>query len=514
LGVAFLPVIFLRMARYIAAIDQGTTSTRCILFSREGPVVSAQREHQQIFPRPGWVEHDPTELWRRTEQCIGAALTLAEAKPADIAAIGIANQRETVVVWDRKTGTPLCNAIVWQDTRTKEICDALADGFGPDRFREKTGLPLATYFSGPKIRWVLENVAGARAAAMDGSAIVGTIDSWLMWWLTGGPNGGAHVTDVTNASRTLLMDLRTLDWDPELLSIMGVPRSMLPRIVPSIDPSSGRFTRGVEPLIDGIPVCGILGDQQAALMGQTCFNAGESKNTYGTGCFMLLNTGPTPVVSRSGLLTTVALQIAGQAPVYALEGSIAVAGSLVQWLRDNMGLIQRSPDIETLARTVADNGGVYFVPAFSGLFAPYWRSDARGIIAGMTAYMTQGHLARAVLEATAYQTRDVLDAMRQDGGIPLTSLRVDGGMAVNDLLMQFQADVLGVPVVRPKVTETTALGAAYAAGLAIGYWSDLDDLRSKWQQDKVWTPQMDQPRREELHRNWRKAVERSMNWVD
>jgi glycerol kinase len=502
------------MPQYIAAIDQGTTSTRCILFSREGPVVAAQREHQQIFPQPGWVEHDPMELWRRTEQCIGAALTLAEAKPSDIRAIGIANQRETIVVWDRKTGTPLCNAIVWQDTRTKDICDALSEGHGPDRFREKTGLPLATYFSGPKIRWVLENVPGARQAAEEGSAIVGTIDSWLTWWLTGGPNGGAHVTDVTNASRTLLMNLHTLDWDDQLLSDIGVPRAMLPQIVPSIDPSRTRRTRAGEPLPEGIPVCGILGDQQAALMGQTCFNAGESKNTYGTGCFMLLNTGEKPVTSRCGLLTTVALQIDGKPPVYALEGSIAVAGSLVQWLRDNMGLIQRSPDIEMLARTVNNNGGVYFVPAFSGLFAPYWRSDARGIIAGMTGYMKQGHLARAVLESTAYQTRDVLDAMRQDSGIPLASLRVDGGMAVNDLLMQFQADVLGVEVVRPKVTETTALGAAYAAGLAVGFWSDFDDLRSKWQQDKVWTPQMPVAERDELYRNWQKAVERSFNWVD
>ncbi|HSU68358.1 MAG TPA: glycerol kinase GlpK [Tepidisphaeraceae bacterium] len=502
------------MARYIAAIDQGTTSTRCILFSREGPVVAAQREHQQIFPRPGWVEHDPEELWRRTEQCIGAALTLANARPQDIAAVGIANQRETVVVWEKKTGKPLCNAIVWQDTRTKDICDELADGYGPDRFREKTGLPLATYFSGPKIRWVLDHVPGARQRAESGDVIVGTIDCWLTWWLTGGPDGGAHVTDVTNASRTLLMNLRTLQWDDELLETIAIPRAMLPRIVPSIDPAAGRFTRAGGPLVEGIPVCGILGDQQAALMGQTCFTPGESKNTYGTGCFMLLNTGPQPVVSRCGLLTTVAYQIAGEAPVYALEGSIAVAGSLVQWLRDNMGLIQRSPDVEALARTVEDNGGVYFVPAFSGLFAPYWRSDARGVIAGMTAYMKQGHLARAVLEATAYQTRDVLDAMRQDSGIQLTSLRVDGGMAVNDLLMQFQADVLGVPVVKPKVTETTAVGAAYAAGLAVGFWKDFDDLRSQWKQDKVWEPKMDVGRREELYRMWRKAVERSFKWVD
>jgi len=502
------------MGQYIAAIDQGTTSSRCILFSREGPIASAQREHRQIFPQPGWVEHDPMELWRRTEQCIGAALTLAEAKPQDILAIGVTNQRETLVVWDRKTGNPLYNAIVWQDTRTKAICDELADGFGPDRFREKTGLPLATYFSGPKIRWILDNVPDAAKALRTGTAIVGTIDTWLTWWLTGGPIGGAHVTDVTNASRTLLMNLRTLDWDPQLLSDIGVPREILPAIVPSIDATSGRVTVAGETLVAGIPVCGILGDQQAALMGQTCLRPGESKNTYGTGCFMLLNTGPEPVVSRSGLLTTLAYQIAGQAPAYALEGSIAVAGSLVQWLRDNMGVIQRSGDIEALARTVADNGGIYFVPAFSGLFAPYWRSDARGVIAGMTGYMTQGHLARSVLEATAYQTRDVLDAMRQDSGIPLATLRVDGGMAVNDLLMQFQADILGVPVIRPKVTETTALGAAYAAGLAVGFWRDFDDLRSHWQEDKIWTPKMPESQREELHGMWRKAVERSLNWVD
>jgi len=502
------------MGQYVAAIDQGTTSTRCILFSREGPIASAQREHRQIFPQPGWVEHDPMELWRRTEQCIGAALTLAEANPHDILAIGVTNQRETLVVWDRKTGNPLYNAIVWQDTRTKSICDELADGFGPDRFREQTGLPLATYFSGPKIRWILDNIPDAANALRDGTAIVGTIDTWITWWLTGGPNGGAHVTDVTNASRMLLMNLRTLDWDPMLLSAIGIPREILPKIVPSIDSSSGRLTSGGESLVPGIPVSGILGDQQAALMGQTCLRPGESKNTYGTGCFMLLNTGPEPIVSRRGLLTTLAYQIAGQAPVYALEGSIAVAGSLVQWLRDNMGLIQRSGDIEALARTVPDNGGIYFVPAFSGLFAPYWRSDARGVIAGMTGYMTQGHLARSVLEATAYQTRDVLDAMRLDCGLPLMSLRVDGGMAVNDLLMQFQADILGVPVIRPKVTETTALGAAYAAGLAVGFWTDFDDLRSHWQQDKVWNPQMPEAQREELHAMWRKAVARSLNWVE
>jgi glycerol kinase len=502
------------MARYVAAIDQGTTSTRCILFDREGPVSSVQREHRQIFPKPGWVEHDPMELWHRTEQCIESVLTLAEVNAGDVVAFGLANQRETIVVWDPATGTPLCNAIVWQDTRTKDICDQLAEAGGPDRFRELTGLPLATYFSGPKIRWVLDNVAGAKSAAQQGKAVVGTIDSWITWWLTGGPNGGVHVTDVTNASRTLLMNLRTLDWDEQLLSAMGIPRQMLPRIVPSIDPVAGRVTRGSGALAMGIPVCGILGDQQAALMGQTCFKPGESKNTYGTGCFMLLNTGTEPVVSRHGLLTTLGYQWDGKPPVYALEGSIAVAGSLVQWLRDNMGMIQRSADIEALARTVEDNGGIYFVPAFSGLFAPYWRSDARGLIAGLTGYTRQGHLARAVLEAVALRTRDVLDAMRQDSGIPLSSLRVDGGMAVNDLLMQFQADILGVPVVRPKVTETTAVGAAYAAGLAVGFWKDFDDLCSQWRQDKSWNPSMDRNLVEEKYRMWRKAVERSFNWVD
>ena len=438
---------------------------------------------------------------------------MAQAKPQDILAIGVTNQARNPCRLGPKTGNPLYNAIVWQDTRTKSICDELADRFGPTAFGSRPGCRWRHTF--PARRSAGFSITSrCRECTPQWTAIVGTIDSWLTWWLTGGPNGRAHVTDVTNASRTLLMNLRTLDWDPMLLSAIGIPREILPQIVPSIDPSLSRVTSGVELLVPGIPVSGILGDQQAALMGQTCLRPGESKNTYGTGCFMLLNTGPEPVVSSRGLLTTLAYQIAGQAPIYALEGSIAVAGSLVQWLRDNMGLIQRSGDIEALARTVTDNGGVYFVPAFSGLFAPYWRSDARGVIAGMTGYMTQGHLARSVLEATAYQTRDVLDAMRLDSGIPPTTLRVDGGMAVNDLLMQFQADILGVPVVRPKVTETTALGAAYAAGLAVGFWSDFDDLRSHWQQDKVWTPQMPEDRRDELYAMWRKAVERSLNWVE
>jgi glycerol kinase len=502
------------MARYIAAIDQGTTSTRCILFDRSGPVGVAQKEHRQIYPRPGWVEHDPLEIWQRTQEVVREAISRIGAKAGDIAALGITNQRETTVVWDRVTGQPLCNAIVWQDTRTKDLCDRLAAEGGQDRFRAVTGLPLATYFSGPKLQWLLQNVPDLRAVAAQGRAIFGTVDSWLIWNLTGGRDGaGAHVTDVTNASRTMLMDLRTLDWDRGMLDVFEIPRGMLPRIVPSIDRDGWGFTRKDGPFRDAIPLCGCLGDQQAALVGQTCFQPGESKNTYGTGCFMLLNTGTIPVQSHSGLLTTVAYQVSGEPAVYALEGSIAIAGSLVQWMRDNLGLIQNSAAIETLAASVADNGGVYFVPAFSGLFAPYWRSDARGVVAGLTGYANKGHLARAVLEATAYQTRDVLDAMRKDSGVGLASLRVDGGMARNDLLMQFQADVLNVPVVRPKVTETTALGAAYAAGLAVGFFQGLPDLCAAWQQDKTWTPKMEPSTRERLLAGWHKAVERAMGWV-
>ena len=502
------------MKSYIASIDQGTTSTRCMLFSREGVVATAQREHGQIYPRPGWVEHDPMQILQRTREVLAGALTSDAVEGSSvISAIGITNQRETTVLWDRRTGEPCGNAIVWQDTRTKPLCDELAASGGADRFRLATGLPLATYFSGPKIRWMLDNVAGARRAASEGSLITGTIDSWLIWWLTGGPDGGVHVTDVTNASRTQLMNLRTLDWDEAILADLSIPRGILPRITPSIARSSELVTRAAHPLPDGIPICGVLGDQQAALVGQTCFAPGESKNTYGTGCFMLLNTGTTPVISRSGLLTTLAYQLEGQKPVYALEGSIAMAGSLVQWLRDNLGMISHSAEIETLARTVTDNGGVFFVPAFSGLFAPYWRSDARGIVAGLTGYATRAHLARAVLEATAYQTRDVLDAMRADGELEVTTLRVDGGMAVNDLLMQFQADILGIPVVRPKVTETTALGAAYAAGLAVGFWKDFDDLRSHWQADTQWLPRLATTERDQLLTKWHAAIERAMNWV-
>jgi glycerol kinase len=498
------------MPRFIAAIDQGTTSSRCLLFDAAGlPVASAQKEHRQVYPQPGWVEHDPAEIWRNTQEVVVSAIERVGAKPGDIAGVGITNQRETIVAWDRETGQPLHNAIVWQDTRTKDLCDELGRDGGQDRFRDLVGLPLATYFSGPKIRWLLENVPNVKQAASSGRLALGTIDSWLVWNLT----NGVHITDVTNASRTMLMDLRTLQWDAEMLKVMRVPREALPTIVASVERNPLGITRKDGPFKDAIPIGGILGDQHAALVGQTCFSPGESKNTYGTGCFMLLNTGTKLVPSKSGLLTTVAYQVKGEAPVYALEGSIAVAGSLVQWLRDNLGLIEQSPDVELLAQTVTDNGGIYFVPAFSGLFAPYWRSDARGVIAGLTAYASKGHLARAVLEAVAYQTRDVLDAMQRDSGVQLKSLRVDGGMAVNDLLMQFQADMLGVPVIRPTITETTVLGAAYAAGLSVGFWTGVDQLCHQWQAAKTWTPQMPPAERERLLAQWRKAVERSLNWV-
>ena len=509
------------MGRYIAAIDQGTTSTRCILFGRNGlPVATAQQEHRQIYPRPGWVEHDAREIWQKAQAGVAESLKRAGAGRGDVAAVGIANQRETTVVWDRVTGEPLHHAIVWQDTRTKELCDVHAGDSGPDRFRAIVGLPLATYFSGPKLQWLLQNVQAVRDAARAGRAAFGTIDSWLVWNLTGGASapgqGAAHVIDVTNASRTMLMDLRTLEWDQGMLDVFEVPRSMLPRIVPSVagDSRGWGATAADGPCGAAVPVCGDLGDQQAALVGQACFDPGESKNTYGTGCFLLLNTGTKLVQSRSGLLTTVAYRVGNKPAVYALEGSVAVAGALVQWLRDNLGLIHSSAEIEALARSVADNGGVYIVPAFAGLFAPYWRSDARGVVAGLTGYANRGHLARAALEAVAYQTADLLDAFCADAAITSRQMRVDGGMVVNDLLMQFQADVLGVPVVRPKVTETTALGAAYAAGLAVGFWTSQDGLRANWQQDKVWTPQMDTAMRQRLRRNWRKAVERSFGWAD
>jgi glycerol kinase len=503
------------MPKYVAAIDQGTTSTRCMVFDHDGQVISTtQKEHEQIYPKPGWVEHKPLEIWERTQEVVREATAEAGAQRGDIAAVGITNQRETTVVWNRHTGQPYYNAIVWQDTRTKHICDQLAADGGQDRFRSKVGLPLATYFSGPKIRWILDNVDGVRQAAERGDAIFGNIDTWEIWWLTGGPNGGAHVTDVTNASRTMLMELETLEWDAEILDILGIPRQMLPRIVPSSDRVAWGTTAKDGPLADAVPVCGDLGDQQAALVGQTCFSAGEAKNTYGTGCFMLLNTGTRLVPSNSGLLTTVGYKMGDDPAVYALEGSIAVTGALVQWLRDNLGLIRTAAEVEDLAREVEDNGGIYFVPAFSGLFAPYWRSDARGVIVGMTRYVNKSHIARATLEATAYQTREVLEAMEKDSGVALTSLKVDGGMVYNDLLMQFQADVLGVPAVRPKVAETTSLGAAYAAGLATGFWNNLADLRANWQMDKTWMPSMDEDTREGLYRGWLKAVERTFGWVE
>ncbi len=503
------------MSRYIAAVDQGTTSTRCILFNYQGEIVAlSQKEHRQIYPRPGWVEHDPLEIWNATQEVCRQVLQKGGAAPGEIAAVGVTNQRETTLIWDRHTGQPFYPAIVWQDTRTKSICDELAREEGQDRFRSRVGLPLSTYFSGPKIRWILENVPEARMAAERGDALFGNIDTWIIWQLTGGINGGTHVTDVTNASRTMLMDLMTLDWNTDILEILGIPESLLPRIVPSSDPGTWGTTASSGPFGAAIPVCGDLGDQQAALVGQTCFNPGEAKNTYGTGCFMLLNTGSEVVQSQSGLLTTLSYKFGDSPAVYALEGSIAITGALVQWLRDNLELIAESSQVEELAGSVEDNGGIYFVPAFSGLFAPHWRSDARGVIVGMTRYITKGHFARAALEATAYQTREVLDAMEHDSSVRLTALKVDGGMVVNELLMQFQADILGVPVVRPKVAETTALGAAYAAGLAVGFWTNIDDLRANWHADRTWSPAMAARQRNDLYYGWQKAVERTLDWVD
>jgi glycerol kinase len=500
------------MSQYVAAIDQGTTSTRAMVFDHEGRVVSAdQREHHQILPRPGWVEHDPAEVWTNTREVVAGALAKADLTPGDIAAVGITNQRETAVVWDRRTGEPVHNAIVWQDTRTDQLCTQLGGDQGPARYQERTGLPLATYFSGPKIRWILDQVDGARPRAERGELCFGTMDSWLLWNMTGGPSGGLHVTDVTNASRTLLMDLDTLSWDEAIAEEIGVPVAMLPRIHSSSQVYGTVRERGT---LSGVPIAGILGDQQAATFGQACLSIGDAKNTYGTGNFMLLNTGTGKVMSRNGLLTTVCYQIGSAAPVYALEGSIAVTGSLVQWLRDNLGMISSAAQIEELAAGVEDNGGAYFVPAFSGLFAPHWRSDARGVIVGLTRYVTRAHLARAVLEATAFQTREVLDAMNADSGVALTSLKVDGGMVSNELLMQFQADILGVPVIRPVVSETTALGAAYAAGLAVGFWSGEEDIRANWAADRQWDPMMAPQRRAELYAQWRKAVTRTLDWVD
>jgi glycerol kinase len=503
------------MSRYVAAIDQGTTSTRCILFNRRGETVSAhQLEHAQIFPKPGWVEHDPLEIWQRTQEVVRSALAKADATPSDIAAVGITNQRETAVVWNRRTGKPYANAIVWQDTRTDKICADLGKQGGQDRFRGQVGLPLATYFSGPKVRWLLDNVPGLRQDAERGDALFGTVDTWLIWNLTGGTRGGAHVTDVTNASRTLLMNLAGTNWNDEIAAAMGIPKSMLPEIRSSSDSAYYGYTMADGPFGGRVPVCGDLGDQHAAMVGQACFAPGEAKNTYGTGCFMLLNTGPQIVPSNCGLLTTVCYRFGDQPTVYALEGSIAIAGALVQWLRDNLRIIDQSSEVENLARTVDDNGGVYFVPAFSGLFAPYWRSDARGVIVGMTRFVHRGHIARAALEATAFQVREVLDAMRADSGVDLQSLKVDGGMVGNDLLMQFQADVLGVPVVRPKVSETTSLGAAYAAGLAVGFWSSVDEMRANWGQDRAWQPSADETARTQLYAQWKKAVTRTFDWVE
>jgi glycerol kinase len=493
----------IEMTRYVGAIDQGTTSTRFIVFDRAGATVAmAQREHQQIYPRPGWVEHDAVEILGNTRAVIAEALRGAGLSARDLAAIGITNQRETTVLWDRATGAPVHNALVWQDTRVEPLVAEYARSGGQDRFRAATGLPLASYFSALKLRWLLDNVPGAQARADAGELMFGTIDSWLMWHLA-----GQHLTDVTNASRTQLMNLVTLDWDATLLSAFGIPRAVLPLIVAS---SAVLATARGE--LDGVPIAGILGDQQAALVGQACFAPGEAKNTYGTGCFLLLNTGATPVVSTSGLITTVAYRF-GEAPAcYALEGSIAITGALVQWLRDNLGLIKDSAEVETLAASVEDNGGVYFVPAFSGLYAPYWRADARGVIAGLTRYAGKGHIARAALEATAYQTWDVLEAMQRDSGVQVRTLRVDGGMVVNERLMQFQSDILDVPVVRPKVIETTALGAAYAAGLAVGYWRGIEDLRQNWGVARTWQPEMAEATRAKLTGGWRKAVERSFGW--
>ena len=499
------------MAKYIVAIDQGTTSTRSIVFDHAGTIVaSGQREHEQILPRAGWVEHDPNEIWRNTREVVGQALSKADITRHDVAAVGITNQRETTIIWDRATGEPVYNAIVWQDTRTQAIVDRLADG-DPDRYRAATGLPLSTYFAGTKIVWILENVDGVRERADRGELLFGTTDSWVTWNLTGGPEGGVHVTDVTNASRTLLMNLETLEWDDTLLAAFDIPRSLLPRIASS---SEVYGTVESSSVLREVPIAGILGDQQAATFGQAAFEAGGAKNTYGTGNFLIVNTGTEIVRSSNGLLTTVAYRL-GDAPArYALEGSVAVTGSLVQWLRDNLGIIRNASEIEALARSVPDNGGAYFVPAFSGLFAPYWRSDARGAIVGLTRFVTKAHLARAALEATAFQTREVLDAVNADTGIPLTELRVDGGMIGNELLMQFQADILGVPVVRPVVAETTALGAAYAAGLAVGFWANTEELASNWQEKKRWTPSLATEGREALLATWKKAVSKTFDWVD
>lgn len=499
------------MTSYIGAIDSGTTSTRFVLFDQTGAIVAYdQREHEQIFPQSGWVEHDPNEIWERTRQVIGATLAKTGATAADLAAIGITNQRETTLLWDKQTGEPVYNAIVWQDTRTDRICKGLESAGHADLIYYKTGLPIATYFAGPKIRWILDNVPSVRKRAEAGELRFGTVDTWLIWQLT----GGHHITDPTNASRTMLMNLETLDWDADLLEILGVPRSLLPEIRPSSDPRFyGKTTKG-GPFRGEVPVCGALGDQQAATVGQTCFSPGEAKNTYGTGCFMLLNTGPEIVRSHNGLLTTVCYQLGDQPPVFALEGSIAMAGATVQWLRDNLKLISHAAETEAIAQSVADSGGCYLVPAFSGLFAPHWRSDARGVLVGLTRYVNRAHIVRAALESICYQTREVLEAMNADSGVPLQALKVDGGATANNFLMQLQADILGVTVIRPQVAETTSLGAAYAAGLAVGFWDNLDTLRRNWQVDRQWQPTTDDASRAAGYHQWKKAVERTLGWVE
>jgi glycerol kinase len=499
------------MAEYAAALDQGTTSSRCMIFDHGGQVAAVEQlEHEQIYPKPGWVEHDPNEVWQRCQQVMDAALEKVGGNADDIAAIGVTNQRETTVVWDRNTGEPVFNAIVWQDTRTDKICEELSQDGGQDRFRLKNGLPIATYFSGPKVRWILENVDGTRERAEAGELLFGNMDTWCIWNLTGGTDGGLHITDPSNASRTMLMNLATLDWDDELLDTIGVPRAMLPEI----RPSSADYGEVKEGAFAGVQVAGDLGDQQAATFGQTCFSVGEAKNTYGTGNFLLLNTGNEAVQSKNGLITTVGYKIGDDAAVYCLEGSIAITGALVQWLRDNLKMIRSSSEVEDLAKTVEDNGGTYIVPAFSGLFAPYWKANARGVVAGLTRFVNNGHIARAALESTAFQSREVADAMNADSGVDLESLKVDGGMVVNETLMQFQADILGVPVIRPKVAETTSLGAAYAAGLATGFWAEIEDLRENWVEDKRWEPQMDAAARDEAYRYWKKAVERTFDWLE
>ncbi len=499
------------MAKYAIALDQGTTSSRAMVFDHGGGVVAvSQKEHEQIYPQPGWVEHDPMEIWARCQEVLDEAMAKAGAGADDIAALGITNQRETTLVWDRRTGEPVHNAIVWQDTRTDKLVDELSASGGQDRFRHQVGLPLATYFSAPKARWILDNVPGTRERAEAGELAFGNIDTWLIWNLTGGTDGGIHITDVSNASRTMLMDLDTLAWDHSIAGTIGVPLSMLPQIRASSE-IYGEVSSGA---LKGVKIAGDLGDQQAATFGQACFDAGDAKNTYGTGNFMLLNTGTELVHSKSGLLTTVGYKIGDRPQVYCLEGSIAITGALVQWLRDNLKMIKAAPEVEELAKSVEDNGGLYIVPAFSGLFAPYWKSSARGVFAGLTRYVNAGHIARATLEATAFQTREVMDAMRTDSGVELTELKVDGGMVHNDLLMQFQADILGVPVIRPVVAETTALGAAYAAGIATGFWNGEQDVRDNWAEGKRWEPDMDGGKRDAYYKEWKKAVTRTFDWVE